>query len=544
MTKQDENTFDAVIVGAGFAGMYMLYRLRQLGMSAIVIEAGDDVGGTWYWNRYPGARCDVPTMEYSLGFSKELEQEWRWSETMSAQPEILEYANHVADIFDLRSGMHFNRRVTDAKYDEQTCRWRVSTDQGEHYHASFCIMATGCLSVPHTPEIDGQSDFAGEIYHTGRWPKEGVDLSGKRVGIIGTGSSAVQAIPVIAETAAELTIFQRTPGYTFPANNKPLGAKQEKRYKESYPEVREMQRNSPAGISNFGMQQPKSGKPAPLKSILETSHEERQAALEKSGFGVFRVYNDVYTDLQANEVACELYRDLVKQLVNDPQVAETLSPKGYPIGCKRQVFDTNFYETFNLDHVKLVDLQQSGIDIITAKALHTTQAEYGLDVLIYATGFDAMTGALNQINIEGRHAKRLKDKWQDGPRAYLGLQIHGYPNLFTITGPGSPSVLSNMLVSIEQHVEWISDCMTHMQENQYTEIEAELAAEDEWVEHVSQVGKGTMLQAPNCNSWYLGANIEGKPRVFMPYVGGVGRYRRKCEEVVANDYQGFSLLKT
>lgn len=543
MTKQEKNTFDAIIVGAGFAGMYMLYRLRQLGLSVKVIETGDDVGGTWYWNRYPGARCDVPTMEYSFSFSEELQQEWQWSEIMSAQPEILAYANHVADKFDLRGDMQFNTRVTDAKYNESTGRWQVSTDQGEHYHGRFCIMATGCLSAPHTPEIDGQADFAGEVFHTGRWPKEGVDFSGKRVGIIGTGSSAVQAIPVIAETAAELTIFQRTPGYTFPANNRPLGAKQQKRYKENYAEVREMQRYSQAGISGFGMQQPRSGNSTPPKSILETTHGERQAALEKNGFGFLRLYDDVYTDLEANEVACELYRDMVKQLVDDPEVAETLSPRGYPIGCKRQVFDCSFYEAFNLDHVKLVDLQQSGIDRITDKGLRTTQAEYELDILIYATGFDAMTGALNRINIEGRESRRLKDKWQDGPRAYLGLQVHGFPNLFTITGPGSPSVLSNMLVSIEQHVDWITDCIIHMQENEYQEIEADLAAEDEWIEHVSQVGKGTMLQAPTCNSWYLGANIAGKPRVFMPYVGGVGRYRRKCEEVVANDYEGFNLRK-
>ncbi len=541
MLNQDGNSLDTIIVGAGFAGMYMLHRMRQIGMSAMVIEAADDVGGTWYWNRYPGARCDVPTMEYSFSFSKELEQEWRWSEIMSAQPDILEYANHVADRFDLRSDVQFNTRVTDAKYDELSGRWLVSTDRGEHYHARFCIMATGCLSVPHTPEIDGQADFAGEIYHTGRWPKEGVDFSGKRVGIIGTGSSAVQAIPVIAETAAELTVFQRTPGYTLPANNRPLGTKQERSYKSNYPEVREMQRYSQAGISNFGMPKQQHGDPATPKSILETSHEERQAALDENGFGFLRLYSDVYTDLAANEVACELYRDMVKKLVNDPEVAEVLSPKGYPIGCKRQVFGTNFYETFNCNHVKLVDLRRSGIEKITAKGLQTTDSEYELDILIYATGFDAMTGALNRINIEGRESKRLKDKWKDGPRAYLGLQVHGYPNLFTITGPGSPSVLSNMLVAIEQHVDWITDCILHMQENQYSEIEPELAAEDEWVEHVSQVGKGTMLQAPTCNSWYLGANIEGKPRVFMPYVGGVGRYRRKCEDVVDNGYQGFSL---
>lgn len=532
--------FDVVVVGAGFAGMYMLFRLRRQGLSALVIETADDVGGTWYWNRYPGSRCDVPTMEYSYSFSEELEQQWHWPEVMSAQPEILDYANHVADRFDLRRDIQFSTRVTSAVFDESASLWEVVTDKDDHYLCQYCIMATGCLSAPNIPDFTGKDEFEGPSYHTGLWPKDAVDFKGKRVAIIGTGSSGVQAIPVIAEEALHLTVFQRTPVYTFPANNRPLNTTMEKRYKENYQKVRHLQRYSPVGMSTFMLPKPDPDA-APPDSILNTTEEERLEALHDIGFSVFRTYSDVYTNLEANEVACNLYRDTVEQLVSDPIVAEKLKPVGYPIGCKRQVFDTDYYQAFNRDNVTLVDVKDNPIDRITPWGLRTRDDEYKFDILIYATGFDAMTGALNRIDIRGRQGQALVNKWQDGPVAYLGLQVHGFPNLFTITGPGSPSVLSNVLVSIEQHVEWISDCIEYLGQHQVREIEATTDAEKTWVEHVNRVAEGTMFTAPTCNSWYLGANIPGKSRVFMPYVGGVGRYRKKCEEVVANHYEGFTL---
>jgi cyclohexanone monooxygenase len=545
-------TFDVIVVGAGFAGMYMLHRLREMGFTARVIEAASDVGGTWYWNRYPGARCDVPSMEYSLSFSKELEQEWNWAELMSAQPEILTYANHVADRFDLRRDIQFETRVTSARYDADVNRWLIETDRDDRYSARYCVMATGCLSVPMTPEIEGAADFVGEVVHTGCWPKEGVELADRRVGIIGTGSSGVQAIPEIAKVAEHLFVFQRTPTYTFPANNRPLKQAYQQAFKAHYAEVRDTQRYSPGGFSGFrpSRNDPETAsaivvdeKRSERSSIKDASVEVLRQAMRERGFGVFQAYRDVYTDLEANEIACELYRDWVDQLVDDPLVAEALKPRGYPLGCKRQVLDTHYYATFNRPNVTLVDLTRHDIESITATGLRTASASFEFDVLIYATGFDAMTGALNRIDIRGRGGKALKDKWADGPRAYLGLQSEGFPNLFTVTGPGSPSVLSNVLVSIEQHVDWIADCLRYLDDNGMRTIEPERAAEDAWIEHVNEVAEHTMYTAPSCNSWYLGTNVPGKPRIFMPYVGGVGRYRRKCEDVVAKGYEGFCLSR-
>ena len=543
-------TFDAVVVGAGFAGMYMLFRLREMGLTAVVIEAASDVGGTWYWNRYPGARCDVPSMEYSLSFSKELEQEWDWAELMSAQPEILSYANHVADRFDLRRDIQFDTRVTSAHYAADANRWLIKTDGGESFAARYCIMATGCLSVPMTPEITGAENFSGEVVHTGCWPKSGVQLDGRRVGIIGTGSSGVQAIPEIAKVAEHLFVFQRTPTYTFPANNRPLREDYRQAFKANYDKVRQLQRYSPGGFSGFRPSREAPETPSAIVadddasgrlSIKDASIDTLREAMKERGFGVFQAYGDVYTDLEGNEIACGLYRDWIDELVDDPVVADALKPRGYPLGCKRQVLDSNYYATFNRTNVTLVDLSKHGIDTITSTGLSAGGINYDFDLLIYATGFDAMTGALNRIDIRGRGGQSLREKWADGPRAYLGLQSAGFPNLFTITGPGSPSVLSNVLVSIEQHVDWISDCLGHLETNGIRTIEPEPAAEDAWVEHVGEVARNTMYTAPSCNSWYLGTNVAGKPRIFMPYVGGVGRYRRKCEEVVAGGYEGFRL---
>ncbi len=539
--KPSQNEFDVVVVGAGFSGMYLLHKLRQAGLSARVLEAGTDVGGTWYWNRYPGARCDVPSIEYSFSFSPELQQEWQWTEVMAAQPEILDYANHIAKRFDLRSDIEFSTRVASAHFQEDEQRWRVTTDSGVEYAARFCVMATGCLSVPNTPQITGADNFAGDVFHTGNWPADGVDFSKRRVGIIGTGSSAIQAIPVIAEQVEHLTIFQRTPNYTMPAHNRPLSDDFRKQAIENYDEIRQQQRESQVGIVGYGFGFGGADNVEPTEAILETTEAERAALVEEEGFVAIRRFADVAIDPEANELACDMYRQQIGRVIHNPETAEALMPRDYPMGCKRPVIDTDYYETFNRSNVSLVDLRKGGIETITANGVQTAQGNYEFDTLVYATGFDAMTGALQKIDIRGRNNERLNDHWEAGPRTYLGLQINGFPNLFTVTGPGSPSVLSNMLVSIEQHVDWITECIEHMRDRQLRLIEPTLAAEDEWVVHVNEVAEGTMFTAPSCNSWYLGANIPGKPRIFMPYVGGVGEYRKKCDEVVANDYEGFVL---
>ena len=538
---------DVLVVGAGFAGMYAVYRFRGQGLNVLVLEAGSDVGGTWYWNRYPGARCDVPSLEYSYGFSPELEQEWDWPEVFSAQEDILRYANHVADRFNLRECMRFNTRVVAVEYQEAENLWRLTTQAGETFEAPYCVMATGCLSVPITPEIDGAESFAGEVYHTGRWPKEPVDLTGKRVGVIGTGSSGVQAIPELARQAAHLHVFQRTPVYTVPANRKRMRPDVQQEFREHYRQVREMQQNNPGGVSNFRPRpsvkriQREGGEEAIRTSILDFTPDELKARIAERGLEVLLTFRDVNTDLQANEVANQAYRDTVRQMVEDPETAERLLPKDYGLGCKRQVIDRDYYATFNRDNVTLVNLRESPIDSITPSGIQTASEHYDLDVLIYATGFDAMTGALLRANIRGRDGAPLADKWRYGPVAYLGLQMRGFPNLFTVTGPGSPSVLCNMLVAIEQHVNWIGDCIAYLRDNNIPTIEPWEASEQEWIAHVNEVAEGTMYTVPSCNSWYLGANIAGKPRIFMPYIGGYPRYRDRCERETDGGYPGFEL---
>ena len=537
----DSPDTDVIVVGAGFAGMYALHKFRGLGLRTQVLEAGSDVGGTWYWNRYPGARCDVPSVEYSYSFDKDLEQEWDWTEIMAAQPEILEYANHVADRFDLRKDIQFQTRVDSAVFDENSNRWTVVTDSGQTYTARFCVMATGCLSVPNTPRIDGQDNFAGSVYHTGNWPEGGVDFSDAAVGIIGTGSSGIQSIPVIAEQAKHLTVFQRTPNYTMPAANAPLKTEFLRQAKENYSAIRAEQRASQVGIVGYGFGFGGAENVVPTQEIKQTTRAERQRLVEEEGFLAIRRYADVALDEEANELACEMYRDQVKRVIKDPATAQALMPRDYPMGCKRPVIDTNYYETFNRDNVTLVDLRQGGIEEITEAGVRTAQGDYTFDVLVYATGFDAMTGALGKIDIRGRENRALTEYWEAGPRTYLGLQVAGFPNLFTVTGPGSPSVLSNMIVSIEQHIDWIARCISDLDQCGAQTIEATTEAEDEWIAHVNDVAQNTMFTAKSCNSWYLGANIPGKPRIFMPYVGGVGVYREKCDEVARNGYQGFEL---
>lgn len=539
---------DVVIVGAGFAGLYALHRLRELGLKVQVIEAGAGVGGTWYWNRYPGARCDVPSLEYSYSFSAALQEEWQWTEVMPSQPEVEAYLNHVADRFDLRSHIIFNARVTAARYGAESNQWLVETDTGRNFAAAFCVMATGCLSMPLHPSIEGFDGFQGRTVHTGLWPRDGVELKGRRVGIVGTGSSGVQATPPVAEEASHLYVFQRTPVYTLPANNVPLEPDFQRNVKDNYDELRRVQRSSVLGISGYGFPGVTPGalaaanaRGAGARRILDLSEPERRAALDQLGFGAVRVFSDVATDYEANEVACELYREQIRRVIDDPDVAEALAPRGYPIGCKRQVVDTDYYQTFNRDNVTLVDLRREELIEATRGGLRTSARHYDLDVIILATGFDAMTGAVSRIDICGRDDVALKDKWANGPRAYLGLQTSGFPNLFFITGPGSPSVLTNMVVSIEHHVDWIADCLTRLRDGGLDTIEPTAAAESEWVEQVNQAAEGTMYTAPTCHSWYLGSNVSGKRRVFMPYAGGLNRYIEICEDVVSKEYQGFAL---
>jgi cation diffusion facilitator CzcD-associated flavoprotein CzcO len=539
---------DVLIVGAGFAGMYAVHRLRGQGLSVLALEAGGDVGGTWYWNRYPGARCDVPSLEYSFGFSPELEQEWDWPEVFSAQPDILRYANHVADRFDLRPHIRFHTRVTSVTWDDDAGLWHLGTEGGERFSAPFCVMATGCLSVPNQLQLPGADTFRGRTLHTGLWPHEPVDLDGLRIGIIGTGSSGVQAIPELAKVASHLTVFQRTPVYTVPANRKAMRAAVQDEFKAHYREIRELQQRNAGGVSNYRPGRGRAATPSPAREggsrrneILALSEEERRQRVREGGLGVLLAFRDVYTDPEANEVANELFRDTVRELVHDPDKAEALVPRDYGIGCKRQVLDRDYYETFNRDNVSLVDVRSTPIEAIVPEGVRTTAGVHELDVLIHATGFDAMTGALLRANVTGRDGYPLADKWRDGPVTYLGLQMRGFPNLFTVTGPGSPSVLCNMLVAIEQHVDWIGDCIAHLRERGIERIEPKDASEQAWIAHVNEVAEGTMYTAPSCNSWYLGANIPGKARIFMPYVGGYPRYKARCDAEADEGYPGFEL---
>ena len=526
-------TFDAVVVGAGFAGLYMLHRLRGLGLSVLVVEAGDDIGGTWYWNRYPGARCDVESLDYSYSFSDELQQEWRWTERYASQPEILRYIDHVAERFDLRRDIRLSTRVTAAEYDERRARWTVRTDDGDAVSARFCIMATGCLSVAQLPKFPGLEDFRGRWYHTGNWPHEGVDFTGQRVGVVGTGSSAIQSIPIIAAQASHLCVFQRTPNFSVPARNAPLDPDVERRVKTDYVDYRRRARESRIGFVVERREE----------SALAVSPEERAREYERrwmrGGLGFAATFPDLLTSREANETAAEFFRAKIRSIVRDPAVADALTPRDYPVGTKRLCVDTSYYDTFNRDNVTLVDVRSSPIEAITPDGLKTRDHAYALDSIVFATGFDAMTGALLRIDVRGRDGQELRAKWADGPRTYLGLAIAGFPNLFTITGPGSPSVLSNMIVSIEQHVDWITDCIASMRAQGRTTTEPTEDAERRWVSHVNEVGDMTLY--PLADSWYVGANIPGKPRVFMPYVGGVGTYRQLCDAVAANGYEGFQL---
>ena len=529
----NEDACDAVVVGAGFAGLYMLHRLRAAGFSVRAFEAGGDVGGTWYWNRYPGARCDVESMEYSYSFSEALQQEWEWSERYAGQAEILRYANHVAERFDLKRDIAFRTRVTGAVFDEDAERWRIRTDTGARVAARFLIMATGCLSSANTPAFPGRDSFRGETYHTGRWPHEEVSFAGKRVGVVGTGSSAIQAIPVIAEQAATLTVFQRTPNYSIPARNAPLDPEFVREIKAEYADFRARNYRMQAG---FGSRVPPNNAPA-LEDDAAGRQANYEARWQRGGFGFLGAYNDLLLNRQANETAAEFVRGRIRDIVDDPHTARLLCPDNV-IGCKRPCLDTRYFETYNRPQVRLVDVRANPIERITPSGVVVAGEEHALDAVVFATGFDAMTGAVLGVDIRGRGGLAIQRKWEAGPRTYLGLCAAKFPNLFLISGPGSPSVLTNMICSIEQHVNWIGECIEHMRTESAATIDATPEAEEAWVAHVNAVANLTLY--PTCNSWYLGKNIPGKPQVFMPLVG-FPAYVDKCEQVAADGYEGFQL---
>ena len=528
-------SLDAIVVGGGLGGLYALHRLRKLGLKAVAFEAGSGVGGTWFWNRYPGARCDVESLEYSYAFDNDLQQEWHWPERYGTQPEILRYINHVADRFDLRRDVRLNTRVTSATFDPARARWTVRTDRDDVVVAPFCIMATGNLSTPRVPDFKGIHDFKGKWYHSGLWPHDGVDFSGLRVGVIGTGSSGVQMIPLIARQAKHLTVFQRTANFSLPARNGAMDPDVEQTHKAEYKQRRAAAYETPFGIAGF---------PPPTKSAHEATPEERAAQYEAKwaeggSISFLYSYTDLLVNQAANDTASEFVRNKIRSIVGDPAVAELLAPKDHPIGTKRLCLDTNYYETYNRDNVTLVDVRTAPIQEIAERGVRTAGGEYELDAIVFATGFDAMTGALREIDIRVGNGLALADKWIGGPATYLGIMVAGFPNLFIITGPGSPSVKTQMIVAIEQHMDWIGDCIAMLRANGLRRIEPSEDAETGWVRHVNEVAGGTLY--PLANSWYMGANIPGKPRVFMPYVGGFAAYKRKCDAVAANGYEGFAM---
>lgn len=520
--------YDVLIVGAGFAGLRMLHEARQRGFTAHVLESGSGVGGTWFWNRYPGARCDVVSADYSYAFSPELDQEWRWSERYATQPEILRYIDHVVAKFDLLRDITLETTVVAATWLEQHKLWAIEDDTGRTRHATTLVMATGCLSVPKMPNFSGEKSFRGESYHTAYWPHHDVDFSGKRVAVIGTGSSGTQLIPIAARSAGHLTVFQRTPNFSIPARNRPVPDDEDRAIKAEYPDRRVRALNSPTGLGFV---------PTKVKA-LEAPEQERNAHYEaqwnSAGFGFILSYPDLLLDDAANETAASFIRAKIAETVKDPQLAEKLSPTGYPFGAKRACVDSGYFETFNRENVTLVDMRDTPIAEITPTGIRTSDALYEVDMIVYATGFDAMTGALLRFPIRGVGGHTLAERWAEGPKTFLGIMTDGFPNFFFLTGPGSPSVLSNVLMSIEQHVDWLGNLLTHARDRGAATIEAGRDAVERWVEHVNELAAGTLY--PKARSYYMGDEIAGKPRVFMPYSGGLRGFRRRCDEVAANGY--------
>lgn len=530
---QDGDTFDAIVVGAGFAGLYQLLQLRDnLGLSVAVLEAGDGVGGTWYWNRYPGARCDNDSYTYCYTFDEGLYQDWSWTERNAGHAEIRRYLDHVADRFGLRRNITFGTRVIQARYDEAKNTWSVKTEAGDTYYARFLITAVGCLSATNIPAIDGLEDFEGDWYHSGLWPHEDVDFTGKRVGQIGTGSTGIQLAPEIAQRADHLTVFQRTANYSIPARNAPVSREAQADVKANYSALRDKMRSTSDGFP-FDVDQ---------TSALDVSEAERtrryEQAWEEGGRAIRGTFNDIVRNKEANDTISNFIRAKIQSIVNDPKTARILTPMDHPFASKRPPLDTNYFETFNRDNVSIVDLRATPIDRITPKGILTGDDEHALDVIVFATGFDAFTGPLLALDIIGTGGRSMKKEWAEGPATYLGLQVPGYPNLFTITGPGSPSVLANVPVAIEQHVDWITACIKHMMENDLCRVEAQQNSAVKWMEHVNEAAQQTLLPSAK-HSWYLGANVPGKPQVFLPYVGGMARYADHCAEVANDGYRGF-----
>jgi cyclohexanone monooxygenase len=531
-SRAEQHSLDALVVGAGFSGLYALHRLRELGLSVRLVERGAGVGGTWYWNRYPGARCDIESVDYQFSFSDELLEEWDWSERYAAQPEILRYLEFVADRLDLGRDIELETSVTAARYDEERNAWQVVTDRGE-YDACYLVLAVGNLSTAKPPPFPGLDRFGGEWYLTARWPRAAVDLRGKRVGVVGTGSTGIQVVTVTADQAEELWVFQRTPNYSMPAHNGPLDPAFQREVKHTFAERRRLAEKAEAGVPF----------PAPEKAARDVCEDERRRMYEegwaRGGINSLSyAFTDFHSDEFANATGAEFTREKIRGIVRDPEVAALLSPSHH-IGTKRTCVDTGYYEVFNRENVHLVDIRRAPIERITPDGIRTADAEYELDVIVFAIGFDAMTGPFLDIDIRGRGGVSLRDRWSAGPRTYLGLTVAGFPNLFLVTGPGSPGVLSNMVVSIEQHVDWLADCIAHMRAGGLDAVEATPDAEEAWVAHVNDIAAATLY--PQATSWYVGANVPGKPRVFMPYVGGCGRYRAECDEIAVDDYRGFRL---
>lgn len=526
--------FDAIVIGAGISGMYLIYRLRELGLSVRVYEAGSGVGGTWYWNRYPGCRFDSESVTYGYSFSEELLQEWNWSEHYAAQPETLRYLEFVADKFDLRRDIEFNSRIKAATYDEDQNLWEIETEQGKRARAHFLITAVGVLSEPYIPDFEGLDSFEGQSWHTGSWPHEPVDFSDKRVGVIGTGATAVQLITEVSKNVGQLYVFQTQPEYCVPLRNSPIDAEEMREIKARYPEIFSRCRETFAAFEHEFDE----------RSALEVSPEEREAFYEElysqPGFGMWLGnFHDILTDQEANDTISEFVRNKIRRRINDPELAEKLVPTDHAFGTKRVPLESGYYEAYNRDNVHLVDLRESPIERITAKGVKTGNAEYELDVMIFATGFDAVTGALNRIDIRGKGGQALKDKWSNGPETYLGLLSAGFPNLFTVLGPTNGGTFCNIPRCIEQNVEWVTECIAYMRKNGFERISTTRESEDKWSQHVDETVNQTLL--PQTPTWFFGANVPGKKRTFLMYAGGHPLYRQKCDEVAANGYEGFVL---
>lgn len=533
MRNSAQPPLDVVVVGAGFSGLYLLHRLRGLGLRVRVLEQAHGVGGTWHWNRYPGARCDIESVDYQYSFDPDLVAQWQWSERYAAQPEILAYLEHIADRYDLRRDISFNVSVASAHYGEQAGIWTLTSDSGEEWEARYCVMATGNLSAVKPPDLPGLKEFAGQWLHTGQWPETPVDLSGRRVAVVGTGSSGIQAVTALAPVVDQLYVLQRTPNYSMPAHNRPLGQTEWQEIVQDFATRRHLCEWSDAGTPLE----------SPVGRAVDASPEERRARYEegwaRGGISALSfAYSDMFRDEDANRYAQEFAREMIRSTVRDPQVALKLSPQHH-IGTRRTCTDTGYFETFNRPNVELVDVREEPLEEIVPTGLRTATRQLDVDVIVFAIGFDAITGALAEIDVRGRDGVSLSQAWAAGPRTLLGLQVAGFPNLFLVTGPGSPSVLSNMVVSIEQHVDWIARCLEHLREAGATTIEATLQAQDEWMNHVHALAAETLY--PKANSWYVGSNIQGKPREFNVYVAGCGNYRQECEQVVAEGYRGFAI---